>query len=762
MMKAMRFSAVVGLGALAASALAGGNSDDVGKERAMRTRSLLQQMTLEEKAGQLNQFSLGQPTGPGTDRSDYESMIAAGQIGSLINVTDAAHVNAYQRIAVEKSRLHIPLLFGLDVIHGFRTIFPVNLGLAASWDPALVEGLARMAADETSAEGIRWTFSPMVDIARDARWGRIAESAGEDPYLGAALARAYVRGYQGDQLDNPSSILACAKHFVGYGAGEGGREYNTTEISERTLRQVYLPPFHASVTAGAATVMAAFNALNGVPASANPFTLGTVLRKEWRFHGFVVSDWTSIAELVAHGIAGDGAMAARKAFRAGVDVDMESGLYIAELPRLVRSGVVPVAALDDAVARVLDAKMALGLFEHPYARDSSGARSARLPAASLALARDAAEKSVVLLKNAGADKAAAAPLLPLAAKAGLKIALIGPLADSARDMLGCWSAQGRSTDVVTLRAALAERAAAEKMTLTYAKGAEIIGGATTEFAPAVRIARSADVVVVALGERGDLTGEAASRAYLDLSGQQENLLKAVAATGRPIVLVLFTGRPLTMTWAAEHVPVILAAWFPGVQAGPALVRLLFGDANPSGHLTATWPRTVGQEPLYYNALNTGRPLVAATPGLERFTSKYLDELNTPLFAFGHGLSYTTFAYAPPSVDKTTITATAVNRHTESLTVRASVTNLGPRAGATVAQCYIRLTGTSVARPVRELRGFRRLLLNPGQSESVTFTLGKEELGFWDNDMSFHVEPAHLSVWVSADSTSGAPIEIEIR
>jgi beta-glucosidase len=736
-----------------------GNESNVSAEdRETMVNVLMRQMTLEEKAGQLNQFSVGEPTGPGTRRSAYESMIAAGQIGSLINATNAAQVNAFQHIAVEQSRLHIPLLFGLDVIHGFRTIFPVNLGLAASWDPSLVERVSRLAAEEASAEGIRWTFSPMVDIARDARWGRMAEGAGEDPYLGAAFAQAYIHGYQGARLNTPTSILACAKHFIGYGAAEGGRDYNTTDIPERLLRQVYAVPFHSSIEAKAATVMAAFNALNGIPASANSFTLNMLLRKEWKFAGFVVSDWSSVAELEAHGIASDGATAARKAFLAGVDMDMESGLYLTELPQLVRSGTVSVAKLDDAVGRVLRVKAALGLFEDPYARGSDGIE-APLPARSLALAREAAEESFVLLKNARPSES---PLLPLQAKPGLRIALVGPLADSAQDMLGCWSAQGRASDVVTLRAALAERAAAQRMRLSYAKGADILGVDTSGFAQAVRISRRADVVLVALGERGDRTGEATSRAHLDLSGQQENLLKAVAATGKPIVLLLFSGRPLTIPWAAAHVPTIVAAWFPGVQAGPALVRLLFGEVGPSGHITATWPRAVGQEPLYYNALTTGRPLADALPGLDRFTSRYIDEPNTPLFPFGHGLSYTTFSYSMPSTDQDVLSAAAINHRSATITVRATVTNLGKREGTTVAQCYIRLTGTSVARPVRELKGFQRLHLEPGQSKTVEFKLGKDDLGFWSEDMQFRAEPGRLRVWIAGDSTSGVPAEVTVH
>ncbi|HET6150402.1 MAG TPA: glycoside hydrolase family 3 N-terminal domain-containing protein [Polyangia bacterium] len=727
-------------------------------QRDARVDDLLRQMTLEEKSGQLNQYSPGQPTGPGTYRDSYEAMIAAGQVGSLLNVTRANEVDRYQRIAVERYRLHIPLLFALDVIHGFRTIFPINLGLSSTWDPALIEDTARAAAEEAAAQGIRWTFSPMVDIARDARWGRIAESAGEDPYLGSALARAYIRGYQGRNLHDATSILACAKHFVGYGAAEAGRDYNTTEISERSLRQVYLSPFRASVDAGVATFMSAFNALNGVPASANGFTLRDILRGEWGFTGLVVSDWGAIEETIPHGIATDRATAARKSFLAGVDMDMESSLYLSELPGLVRSGAVPVTQLDQAVRRVLQRKVELGLFEKPYA-PAEGSAMARPRAESRRLAQRAAEESFVLLKNS-APRGGRAPILPLLPRIGRTIALIGPLADSAQDMLGCWSAQGIPEDVVTLRAALEQRAAAEGTRVLYAEGSKILGDDQSGFADAIRAARRSDVAILALGEQGDRTGEAASRAHLDLDGQQQKLLEAIHATGKPIILLVFSGRPLTIGWAAEHAAAIVAAWFPGVEAGPALVRMLFGDVNPSGRLTATWPRAVGQEPLYYNALNTGRP---TPPGAEaRFTSRYIDERNAPLFPFGHGLSYTSFAYTATSADTRKISAAAIDKQAASVKVSASVTNSGKREGTEVVQCYIRLTGTSVARPVSELKGFQRIRLAPGQSRQVEFTLGRDELSFWNIQMRQAVEPAALEVRIAPDSTAGAPVSVIIE
>lgn len=722
-----------------------------------RVEALLQRMTLEEKVGQLNQFSVGEATGPKAQRGSYATMIADGKIGSLFNVTDAADLNAYQEIAVKHSRLHIPILFGLDVIHGFRTIFPVNLGLSASWDTDLIEKAARTAALEASAQGIRWTFSPMVDIARDARWGRIAEGAGEDPYLGGEIGKAYIRGYQGSDLGEQTSVLACAKHFVGYGAAEGGRDYNTTDLPERLLRQIYLPPFEACARAGAATFMSAFNALDGVPASANAFTLDHILRKEWGYQGLVVSDWDAVVEIRAHGTANSDADAAAQAFLAGVDMDMESGLYLDELPRLVRSGTVPMARVDEAVRRVLRLKTQLRLFDAPYARPSAGTASSDIDAASRALARVAAEESFVLLKNV---PFASKPVLPLAARPGLRIALVGPLADSAQDMLGPWSARGQTGDVVTLRAALEDRAAREHMLLRYARGCDILDEDASGIADAVAAAKQSDVVLVAVGERGHLTGEAASRAFLDLTGRQEELVQAVAATRKPVVLLLFSGRPLTIRWAAEHVPAMVEAWFPGIEAGPALARLLFGEVNPSGHLTVTFPRSVGQEPLYYNALATGRPLEPGQSPVNRYTSRYLDESNAPLYPFGHGLSYTAFAYGPPVTGTPTVSAQAL-RDGKMLLVSAEVRNVGARAGTTVAQCYIRLTGTPVARPIRELKGFQRFDLAPGARRQVQCHLGREALSFWDLDMQRRVAPARLEVWLAPDSVSGPSATVEI-
>lgn len=731
----------------------------------VKVEALLRKMTLEEKVGQLVQYSAGQPTGPGTGRTDYNDMITKGQIGALFNISTAKETNAFQRIAVEKSRLHIPIVFGLDVIHGFRTEFPIPLGLASTWDPPLVEQAARVAASEASATGIRWTFSPMVDIARDARWGRMAEGAGEDPFLGSAMAAAYVRGYQGSRLDAADSIAACAKHFVGYGAAEGGRDYNSTEISEHTLRQVYLPPFHAAVNAGAATIMSAFNSINGVPASANPFTLTQVLRKEWGFRGVVDSDWTSVSETIAHGTANDGATAARKSFLAGVDMDMVSSLYHDHLAALVQSGQIPQAKIDEAVRRVLRLKFALGLFERPYA-DEAHEAEAMLRPESVSLARTAAERSLVLLKNAPAPDA---PILPLSAK-DQDIALIGPLTDDPPNMLGSWAGLGRAEDVVSFHAALAKHVGEQH--LFHVKGIGVTGGSDQDLAAAVEAAKKAAVVILALGEdAGEMTGEAASRAHLGLPGRQQELLEKVVATGKPVVLILFSGRPLTLPWAFEHVPAVLAAWFPGIQAGPALVRTLYGESNPSGRLVVSWPRSVGQEPLYYNALSTGRPADKAdlskppSTGDDKYVSRYIDEQNSPQFPFGYGLSYTTFRYGSTELNTKQLKASTFQAgpagDKTALSASAEVANTGSRAGEEVVQVYVRLEGTSVAQPVRALKGFQRVSLALGETRKVVFALPPDAFGLWNDRNQFAVEPAKVTVWIGPDSAHGSAAALEI-
>lgn len=728
-----------------------------------RIETLVQKMTLEEKVGQLVQYSAGQPTGPGTGRSDYGEMIAKGQIGSLFNVIDPHQINSYQRIAMEKSRLHIPILFGLDVIHGFRTEFPIPLALASTWDPSIVEKASRVAAMEAAADGIRWTFSPMVDIARDARWGRMAEGAGEDPYLGSAMAAAYVRGYQGQRLDAPDSIAACAKHFVGYGAAEGGRDYNTTEISEHTLREFYLPPFHAAVEAGAASVMSAFNTLNGVPASANPFTLKQILRTEWGFKGLVVSDWNAIGELIPKGLALDGATAARKAFLAGVDMDMVSSLYHDNLQALISSRRIPVADVDEAVRHVLRVKFALGLFEHPFV-DEAAAPKALYHPDSIALAQTAAERSFVLLKNA--NTASGKPLLPLS-NGAQNLALIGPIGEDSSYPNGAPPGSGPRT---TLMGALVERVG--KQHVARYQGTGILNGNDQDLAAAVAGAQKADIAILALGESPDMSGEAASRASLGLPGRQEELLEAVVRTGKPVILILFSGRPLTLPWAFEHVPAVLEAWLPGISGGPALVRTLFGDVTPSGKLVVSWPRSVGQEPLYYNANNTGRPAdgtdLTRPPGNieERYVSRYIDQQNSPQFPFGYGLSYTTFSYGPTELSADHLTAGELNRNLTAsspavLSAEAEVRNTGSRTVNEVVELYLRLQGTSTEQPVRVLKEFQTVSLSPGETEFVKFGLSADAFAIWNDRNQFAVEPSKLTVWIAPDSARGTPAQAEI-
>jgi beta-glucosidase len=731
--------------------------------------ALLKQMTVDEKIGQLVQYSATEahpartpgnttvalnvnPPAPGG--VDSYALAQKGELGSMLNTVGQGLTNHFQHAAVDNTRLHIPLIFGADVIHGFRTIFPVPLATASSWDPALITDLAHLAAIEARTAGVDWVYSPMVDIARDARWGRCTESAGEDPYLGSAIARAYIRGYQGDSLSAPDSVAASVKHFAAYGAAEAGREYNTTDMSELLLRQVYLPPYHAAVEAGAATVMTSFNSLNGVPATANPFLLQTILRGEWGFDGPVVSDYTAIMELTHHGIALNPAVASQKALMAGVDIDMMSHYYDAELPALVKSGRVPMAVLDEAVRRVLRLKFALGVFDHPFTegREVTGAIPEHRP-----LVRRAAEESFVLLQN---NPAPQDTLLPLA-KATKKIALIGPLADDADDMVGAWSGANNFGDVRTLRATMVERAQQTGATLTYEKGTDISGTSDSGFAAAVAAAQSSDVAILALGESSAMSGEAASRAHLDLPGNQQQLLEAIVATGKPVVLLIFSGRPLVLDWAAQHVPAIMEVWFPGVETGPAIAETLFGDVVPSGKLTMSFPRAVGQEPLYYNQLPTGRPIQYFDPAHpdayveKKFVSRYLDVPNDALFPFGHGLTYSTFGYSAVSLSTQSLSAASLVRDPKSqpMVATATVTNTGKRRATEIVQCYVNVRGASTEQPVRNLKGFARITLDPGQSQTVRFPLGFAELSFYNVRAQPVVEPADYTVYIGGSSTA---------
>ena len=686
--------------------------------------SLLARMTLDEKLGQLNLLSANGQASP-----QQLQLARAGKLGGLFNVIGAENTTPVQRVAVTESRLKIPLLFGLDVIHGYRTIFPIPLGEASSFDPDAAEATARAAGQEAAAFGINWTYAPMVDIARDPRWGRIAEGAGEDPYLGSLLAAARVRGFQ-------ETIFATAKHFAGYGAAEAGREYNETEISERTMREIYLPPFKAAVDAGVASLMSAFNDIAGVPASGNAWLTDSVLHREWRFKGFVVSDWTSVAELVNHGVAGSQAEAGRRALTAGVDMDMQSSIYVDSLAALVRSNRIPMRVVDSAVMRILRAKQRLGLFKDPYRAHTAP------PMPELrALARRVAGESIVLLKNERA-------VLPLDPSAG-PIAVIGPLADNKEEPLGPWHTQGQAADVITVLQGIKSKVPASAQVL-YAQGSGIEDTSTAGFAAAVAAARQAKVAILVLGERGDMSGEAASRSELGLPGVQQQLLEAVAATGTPVVLVLMNGRPLILPWASDHVPAIVETWFLGVEHGNATADVLFGDVNPSGRLPVTFPRVLGQVPLYYNHRNTGRP---PDPN-NKFTSKYLDVPVTPRYPFGFGLSYTTFGYSNLGLSK------ARARVSDTVTATVTVTNTGNREGTEVVQLYVRDEVASVSRPVRELKAFRRVTLKPGESRAVDLRVAVRDLWFIGLNMKPVVEPGTFRVFVGPNSAEGLEARFE--
>lgn len=711
--------------------------------------ALIKKMTLKEKAGQLAQYAAGIATGPGTGRDDYAQMIQRGEVGSLLNVMDAKKANAFQRMAVEESRLGIPLLFGYDIIHGNHTTFPIPLGMASSFDPEMVQAAMRQAAVEARRDGINWVFSPMVDIARDARWGRVVEGSGEEVVLGVAMAAAAVRGYQQDDLSKPDSVAACVKHIAGYGAPMAGREYNTVEMSDVTFEQVYLPPYEATVAAGVATGMCAFHTLRGVPCTGNQALLTGTLRGRWGFEGMIVSDWGSVGEMQAHGVANDPETTVVKGLVAGTDMDMESNVYGRLIPTLVKSGRLPIKVVDEAVRRVLRVKFALGLFEKPYVDET---QSSAPTAESRALARSVAEKSMVLVKNApGID---GQPLLPL--KSVARVALIGPMADDGDGFNGTWAGGANHLNTITLRKALEERLSLQGATLTYEQGCDAVATSQDGIAAAMAAAAQADVVILALGEKSGQSGEAGARTRLDLSGAQQALLEAVVAAGKPVVLVLVNGHPLTITWAAEHVPAILVAWAPGIEAGPAICNILFGEANPCGKLPVTFPRTVGQCPIFLGQMNTGRPVIHTdlshppTNNGERYISRYIDEINAPLYPFGWGLSYTRFTYAPVTADKAKLSVRELMQG-KRITLRVTVTNAGERAGAEVVQLYMNNRGTSVAQPVRRLVGFQRAELAAGESRVVKFVLGVEDLAFVNLALKKVVEPSVFVFFAGGDS-----------
>jgi beta-glucosidase len=704
-----------------------------------KVNALLGRMTVQEKFGQLE---MAGPDGAnGTPGPKLLAAATAGQIGSVLDLVGVKNINQAQRAAL-KSRLHIPLIFSLDVIHGYKTLFPVPLGEASSWDPATVRRDEAVSAREATADGIKWTFNPMVDISRDPRWGRVVEGAGEDPFLGSAIAAAKVRGYQGSDFSAPNKMAATVKHFAGYGAPVAGREYNTVDMSLQQFFNDYAPPYKAAVDAGVASVMSAFNSFNGVPATANRQLLQTILRREWGFGGTVVSDYQAVQELIAFGYAANGADAARLALTAGVDIEMavqvpsDFSTYLNNGPALLRAGKITMAQLNSAVRHVLTLKYLAGMFDHPFTNPNR-VTHAELTPANLSAARTSADRSMVLLENR--NKA-----LPLSSSVH-SIAVVGPLADNASDQLGPDQPIGYSVPngkVVTVAAGI--KAAVPNATVTTAQGCDPNCATDSGFAAAVSAAKNADTTVVVLGEPAADSGEASSRSDISLPGKQLDLVQQIAATGKPYVVVLMNGRPLTIPWLADNAPALLEAWYPGTEGGNAVADVLFGKVNPGGKLPMSFPRNVGQIPISYNELPTGRP---ADP-TNKYTSKYLDVPNTPQYPFGYGLSYTTFSVSNLRLSSTSISPNG------SLTVRADVTNTGSVAGDDVAQLYLHESDTSVLQPVRRLEGFRRLTLAPGQTRTVTFTLNRQELGFYNARGRFGVEPGPFDVWVGDSSVDG--------
>ena len=741
---------------IVAPASAGAQDSPFSPEAKQKAEALLQQMTLDEKVGQLDQAAGIILEGISKEKPD--NLILQGRVGSVLWLNDVKEINRLQHLAVDKTRLHIPIVFGFDVIHGYRTVFPVPLAMASSWDPSVEERAQHLAAEDARAAGIEWTFTPMVDIARDARWGRIVEGAGEDSYLGSAMARAQVRGFQGDRL-GADSVLACVKHFAGYGAADGGRDYDSSYVPEELMRNVYLLPFHAAEEAGAGSFMSAYMDLNDVPASGNHWLLTDVLRNEWGFQGIVLSDAVAVGNLQTHGFAKDPEDAAYKAITAGVNMDMASQTYTDHLAGLVKNGKVNETYIDQMVLPILEAKYDLGLFEHPYV-DESKVDSVLDRPEGLALERKLAGRSMVLLRDENR-------VLPLS-KDLKKVAVIGPLADSARDIEGGWTVEGLfgpggKSHPVTVYAGIKNKLGPDaQVTLVsgpapsrvFASPIDLAGtskplpGPTPEetadwIAKAKAVAANADVVVAVVGEMAAMSGEAASRATFNLPGIQEQMLEAVVATGKPVVVVLENGRPLDILWASEHVPAILEAWYPGTEGGDAVADVLFGDVNPGGKLPVSWPRTAGSEPLYYNHNRTHEPEDKAS-----FTSRYWDISSKPLYPFGYGLSYTNFKFANLHLSKNSIAAGDTNE------VSVDVTNTGSVPGDTVAQIYIHQRYGSASRPVRQLEGFKRVTLQPGETKTFTFPLGRHELQFWDpQTKQWVVESSEFDVWAGDDSTA---------
>jgi beta-glucosidase len=710
-----------------------------------RADALLARMTVEEKISQLVLFTgYGAVTGPVQKQQTLEENIRKGECGSIFNVMSVAQVRKLQNIAVKETRLQIPLLFGYDVIHGYKTIFPICLGGAASWNLDLIEHSERVAATEGAAAGLDWTFAPMVDIARDPRWGRISEGAGEDPFLGSAIAASRVRGIQGTNLAAPDTLLACVKHYAAYGAALAGRDYNTVDLSERTLREVYLPPYRAAIDAGALSVMAAFNELNGTPCTANWFLLQQVLRDEWGFKGFVVTDYTGINEMVAHGSAVDEADAARQALIAGVDMDMQSGAYRDHLKQLLAAGKITEAQINIAAKRILEIKFKLGLFDDPFHHcDEQREKQVLYAQENLDTAYRLACESFVLLKNSDQT-------LPL--KAGKKIAVIGPLAGSRRDLLGSWKGEGDWDRCETVLGGIKRNNLGG--TVTFEKGCGVNSTNRSGFAAAIAAAQAADLTVVVLGESYDMSGEAECRTSINLPGVQNELLREIKKTGKPVIFVLMNGRPLALEAESQLADALLEVWFPGTEGGKAVADVLFGQHNPSGKLPVTFPRTLGQVPIFYEAKNTGRPLDPAKPK-EKYKSSYLDCPNDPLYPFGFGLSYTTFNYSEVGLDRATL------KPGEKITATVTVANTGPRDGAEVVQLYLRDLVGSVTRPVRELKGFQKITLKAGERREVIFSIGEDDLKFLRADMTVGTEPGQYELFIGPDSRATAVAKFEL-
>ncbi len=716
--------------------------------------ALMKKMTLEEKIGQLNLPGAGDITTGLASNSDIGKKIRDGQVGGLFNIKSVSKIRSVQKVAVEESRLKIPMIFGMDVIHGYETEFPIPLALSCTWDMGLIEKSARIAAQEASADGINWTFSPMVDIARDPRWGRIAEGSGEDVYLGSAIAKAMVKGYQGNDLSKNNTIMACVKHYALYGAAEAGRDYNTTDMSRVRMYNEYLPPYKAAVDAGAGSVMTSFNEVDGIPASANKFLMTDVLRTQWGFKGFVVTDYTAVSEMVAHGI-GDLQTVSARALMAGVDMDMVSEGFLTTLKKSLKEGKVARSQIDLACRRILEAKYKLGLFDDPYRYcDEQRAKTEIFTDANRKAAREIAAQSFVLLKNQD-------NILPLKKKG--TIALIGPLADSKENMVGTWSVAADFKKAVSVMEGI-KSAVGSNASIVFARGANIVTDSLLDsrisvfgkptgrdnrteselIAEALQAAGQADVIIAALGESAEMTGESSSRSDISLPENQQELLKALLKTGKPVVLVLFTGRPLAIKWENENTPAILNVWFGGTEAGNAIADVLFGDVNPSGKLSTTFPQNVGQVPLYYNHKNTGRPLPDGQ-WFQKFRSNYLDVSNDPVYPFGYGLSYTTFNYSEVTL------STASPRGNQTVTASVKVTNTGQRDGKEVVQLYIHDVVGSITRPVKELKGFQKIDLKAGETKTISFNIRTKDLKFYNSNLKYDWEPGDFEIMIGGNS-----------